>query len=179
MTKFNIGDTVYQANAGQERVWITCPECLGSGRLCVIMGDNSEVSIACVCCDRGYEGSPGRIQSYQFHGGTTEHQVTGVESKISDKGFQVRYMMGNTWLIDEEDVFATRDDAAARVALLITQHQSEEAKNLRYKEKQHKTWASNVAYWRAQIRRAKDDIARYEARLAVAPKNLKDADNNV
>ena len=69
--KFSIGDTVYQSQAGQEQMWVTCPECLGSGRLCVIVGDDSEVSIPCVCCERGYEGSSGRIQSYRFMARTT------------------------------------------------------------------------------------------------------------
>jgi len=169
MTKFNIGDTVYHASAGQENVWITCPECLGSGRLRVIMGDNSEVSIACVCCERGYEGSPGRIRSYQFLSQITEQEVTGIESRISGEGSSVRYMCGS-WSAEEKDVFATREDAAARVTTLISEHEIEEVRRLRCKEKQTKTWACNVSYWKSEIRRAKETIARCEARLAVAPK---------
>ena len=175
MTQFNIGDTVYQASAGQEPIWVTCPECLGSGRLRVIMGDDSEVSIACVCCERGYEGSPGRIQTYRFMTRTTEHTVTGVEAQQRESGLRVRYSFG-CWSSEAENVFATREAALVHAAALVAEHEVEETKRLKYKEKQHKTWASNVAYWRSQIRRAKEDIARYEARLAVAPKNCKEAD---
>lgn len=49
-------------------------------------------------------------------------------------------------------------------------------KRLKYKEKQHRTWAWNVSYWRGVIRLAKEEIIRAEARLAVAPKNPKEAD---
>lgn len=176
MTKFNIGDTVYQARAGQEQVRVTCPECLGSGRLRVILGDNSEVSIACVCCARGYEGSPGRISSYQFKGEATDHLVTGVESRMDGIVQRDRYAFGG-YSTDAENVFATREEALTRANTLVQEHEAEEAKRLKYKEKQHKTWASNVAYWRSAIRHAKQDIEQYEARLAVAPKNIKDADH--
>jgi hypothetical protein len=172
MTKFKMGDTVYQAEAGQEQVWITCPECAGSGRLRVILGDDSEVSIACVCCERGYDGSPGRIQTYKFVGRTTEHTLMGVEEHL---GRPTRYSFG-CYSTEEANLFATRGEAANRMEILVLEHQTEETKRLKYKEKQHKTWAWNVRYWRGEIRRNKEEIARYEARLAVAPKNPKEAD---
>jgi len=176
MTKFNIGDTAYVARAGQEQIWITCPECCGSGRLRVILGDESQVSIACVCCERGYEGSPGRIQTYAFVARTEEVTITGIESHTNESGVLTTYKFSGCYVEDEKNLFITRDAAIIRAATLAEKHQVEETKRLKYKEKQHKTWASNVAYWRSQIRRAKEDIVRYEARLAVAPKNLKEAD---
>ena len=175
MTKFQIGDIVYQAYAGQEQIWITCPECCGSGRLRVILGDDSEMSIPCVCCERGYEGSPGKIQTYQFLSRATEHVVTGMELRQNDEGLQVRYSFG-CYSSEASKVFATRDEALQRAEQLVIEHQAEETKRLKYKEKQHKTWAWNVSYWRRGIRKAKEEIARYEARLAVAPKNPKAAE---
>lgn len=172
MSRFHIGDTVYRAEAGQEQVWITCPECAGSGRLRVILGDGSEVSIACVCCERGYESSPGRMQTYQFTGRATEHVITGVEEQL---GRPTRYHLG-CWSVEEENLFDTRSAACTRAVTLVEEHQAEETKRLKYKEKQHKTWAWNVSYWRRCIRNAQEEIARYEARLAVAPKNVKEAD---
>jgi hypothetical protein len=167
MTKFNIGDTVYMAEAGPEQVWITCPECAGSGRLRVILGDSSEVSIACVCCERGYEGSPGRIQTYRFEGNATERRITGMEVR---QGQPTRYSFGY-YSSEETNLFATQEQAMERATTLAAEHAAEETKRLKYREKQHKTWAWNVSYWRSQIRHAKEEIARCEARLAVAPKS--------
>lgn len=174
MAKFNIGDIVYQAEANQDQVWITCPECAGSGRLRVILGDDSEVSIACVCCERGYEGSPGRIQTYEFRSRTSEDKVTGVEERLN---YLTRYYFG-CYSSEEINLFATREEALERAAVLVAEHAAEETKRLRYKEKQHKTWAWNVSYWRRGIRNAQAEIARYEARLAVAPKNTKEIDSS-
>lgn len=77
---------------------------------------------------------------------------------------------------DEKNLFATRLEALARAEQIREEHIADETKRLKYKEKQHKTWAWNVSYWRRGIRHAKEEIARYEARLAVAPKNPKEAD---
>ena len=172
MTKFNIGDTVYRARAGQEQIWITCPECLGSGRLRVILGDESEVSIACVCCERGYEGSPGKIQTYKFMGETQEGTITAIELRNGKFQYSV-----DEWSTKEEDIFTTREAAFARTASVVQEHEAEERRRLGYKEKQNRTWAWNVSYWRREIRRAKENIARFEAQLAVAPKNIKELDS--
>jgi hypothetical protein len=176
MTKFNIGDTAYVARAGQEQIWITCPECLGSGRLRVILGDDSEVSIHCECCSRGYEGSPGRMQTYAFIARTEEVTITGIESHLHDDVLRTHYKFSGCYFDDEKNLFATRLEALARAEQLREERTADETKRLKYKEKQHKTWAWNVHYWRSQIRRNREEIARYEARLAVAPKNIREAD---
>lgn len=175
MTKFNIGDTIYFARAGQETIWITCPECLGSGRLRVIMGDDTQVSIACVCCERGYEGSPGKIQTHAFRASPEQKTITGIEvSGYGDN--QITLYTCNGWSVDEKNIFATLEEAWIRAVTVVTEHEAEEKKRLGYKEKQFKTWAWNVTYLRSGIRKAKEEIARYEDRLARAPKNVKEAD---
>lgn len=179
MTKFNIGDTAYRAHVGQEQVWIMCPECLGSGRLRVILGDESEVSIACVCCKRGFEGSPGKIQSWAFKAEVEPLEVSGVESEMIDGSLQTRYKCYSCYSVDEKNLFATCEEALVRASELALEHEAEETKRLKYKERQTKTWAWNVSYWRREIKRAKEQIAMWEARLAVAPKNTKEADKVV
>jgi hypothetical protein len=176
MTKFQIGDVVYCARVGSKQVWITCPECLGSGRLRVILGDDSEVSIACVCCERGYEGSPGRIQTYQYVGEAVPYLITGVQVRGPEYIPEVTYAIGSgSCYTKEAELFQFPDEAASRAEALVAEHEAEEKRRLGYKEKQHRTWAWNVSYWRGEIRRAKEAIARCEARLAVAPKNRKES----
>lgn len=172
---FKIGDHVYRAFAGPKTIWITCPECCGSGRLRIILGDDSEVSIPCVCCERGYEGSPGKIQSYSFHADVSEFEISGVESVIEQGNLRVRYS-GGCWSIRGSDVFATPEEALRRAEQLTLEHQADEARRLRCKEKQTRTWAWNVSYWRKQIRDAEKTINRAKAKLSVAPKNPKLAD---
>lgn len=170
MTKFVIGDTAHRAHAGQERVWVVCPECFGEGRLRVILGDNSEVSIACVCCERGYEGSPGRIQSYSFVASIESVLITGMESELRDGVLRTRYKFSGCNIADETDLFLTSSCAKARARQLVVEYEMAEAIRLKQKEKQTRTWASNVSYWRGEIRRAKETIQRAEARLSMAPK---------
>lgn len=175
MTKFQIGDVVYQANAGPKSTWVICPECLGSGRLRVILGDDSEVSIACVCCENGYHGSLGKLSTYQFLAEVDTITITGVDAQTRNGQLQVRYSFGSR-SIEDSDVFATLPEAAARAEQLVKEHEAKETKRLSYKEKKHKSWAWNVSYWRGQIRDAKQTIAGAEARLAVVPKNSKQID---
>jgi hypothetical protein len=169
MTKFNIGDTAYRAHAGQEQIWITCPECLGSGRLHVIMGDDSEVSIHCVCCERGYEGSPGKIQTYKFMGEARVGIITAVEMREG----KLKYSLSG-WSEYNGNIFATREEALERSKTLVLEHDAEEIKRLGYKEKQNKTWAWNVTYHRREIREAQRRIEYHTGKLNVAPKNRKD-----
>ena len=45
--KYKIGDHVWRAGFGSTDNYVTCPDCAGTKRLRVIMGDESVVSIAC------------------------------------------------------------------------------------------------------------------------------------
>lgn len=175
MKKFDIGDIGFRATAGQTKISITCPECLGSGRLRVILGDNTEVSIACVCCEHGYEGSPGFIHTWAFKAEAEEVRITGWESDMVDGQLRTRYK-SDGWIIDKGDLFYSRTAAEARGAELVAEREAEEKKRLGYKEKQTKTWAWNVSYWRKVIRDAKGQIERATERLNAAPKDVKEAD---
>jgi hypothetical protein len=175
MKIFQIGETVWHASAGQDQTWIICPECRGRGTLGVIMGDDSVVVIACECCSRGYEGSPGKMQTYAFRGEAIPYTITGVETRQSPDGIKVRYSVGS-WSCEDTDIFGSRDEAMLRAAGMVQEHIAEETKRLKYKEKQHKTWAWHVRYYRSGIRKAKEEIARFEAKLAMVPKNHKEAD---
>ena len=174
MTQFQIGDTAYHARAGQEQVWVDCPECLTSGRLRVILGDNTEVSIPCVCCERGYEGSPGRISAWKFIARVDTVIITGVETEKVGEDIRVRYRFEGCYASDGQDIFANLTEANVRADAVAAEHAAEEHKRLGYKKKQSQTWAWNVSYWRGQIRDAKKTIERAEARLNTAPKNLKE-----
>ena len=61
----NIGDLVWIGYTKCLEKRVTCFECLGSGKLTVIMGDGSQVGIDCVACERGWMGSLGVLLGYE------------------------------------------------------------------------------------------------------------------
>lgn len=176
MSKFNIGDVVYFAHAGQERVWVVCPECLGSGRLRVILADETIASIECVCCARGAEGSPGKIQTWEFIERERATVITGMEIESCDGSVRVLYKGEGVYHAGEGDLFLTEAEAHQRATELAVTHAAEEKKRLSFKEKQTKTWAWNVAYHRRAIKEAERQIAYHAAKLNAAPKNVREAD---
>lgn len=178
MAQFQIGDTAYHARAGSRQIWITCPECLGSGRLRVILGDNSEVSIECVCCERGYEGSPGKIQTYDFVSKVEIVIIYGIESSLVNGALRTQYKFDGCYSTEQENLFLTKGEAEDRADALAAEHILEEAKRIGYKEKQHKTWAWNASYHRREIARAQKNIEHHTAKLNVAAKNAKEDKQN-
>ena len=176
--QFQIGDTAYYARAGNRQVWITCPECLGSGRLRVILGDGSEVSIECVCCDRGYEGSPGKIQTYDFVSEVDIVTIYGIESNLVNGALHTRYKFDGCYSTDQENLFLTKEEAKNRADVLAAEHAAEEKKKIGYKEKQTKTWARNASYHRQCIAKAQQQIVYHTSKLTVAAKNAKEDKQN-
>lgn len=169
---FNIGDSVFCATSGTTQIWIECPECLGSGRLRVIIGTGEEFSIGCTCCERGYEGSPGRISTYDYQAKTESHTITGIEVQQHEGKLKTTYRTYNYYL-DEANVFATKDEAIARAQQLAQEHAENEQRQLKCKEKDTRSWAWNVTYHRRCIKEAHRQIAYHTSKLHAAPHTTK------
>ena len=186
MKIFEIGDTIYVARTGRSQVARTCPECLGSGRLRVILGDESEVSIFCECCKQdGYadcwrQQSCGQQMVWEFVAKAEPIIVAGVEVKTTADETEVTYRYnwsecgGN--LCYGKDAFATKEEALARATEIKAEHEADELQRLGRKEKQHQTWARNVAYHRQCIRKAQKDLDYHAAKLNAVPNNRKELD---
>ena len=104
-----------------------------------------------------------------------DSRLMGAPKFIDVDGIRTRYRFEGCYASDGQDIFATFIEASVRADAVAAEHAAEEHKRLGYKEKQSRTWAWNVSYWRGQIRNAKKTIERAEARLNMAPKNLKEA----
>ncbi len=169
--KFTIGDQVYRATFHPlEQVWIECPECCGSGILRVILGTGEEVQIACECCKRGYEGSPGKIQIYQAIASAEPVTITGMEMR---PGETIRYYHSPNYVSDEGNLFDSGHEAQARAEEKAETHRIEEAQRIERKVKSHKKWAWHVAYHRREIKRLEQSIEYHRGALAVAGKKAK------
>ena len=77
--KYDIGQEVYHATWDTREVYVTCPDCGGTGRLRVTFHDDTQVSIECRACQSGYEPPTGRIRVYARTARATLCTITGCE----------------------------------------------------------------------------------------------------
>src|SRR5687767_13466403 len=107
---FKIGDTVFQASYGRHERWITCPDCLGSRHVRVILGDDTEVKIECGGCNPGgYEPPLGRIRQYDYSVEVKEREITGICMHGTEVKYELNNFGGSYYTGTEEDTFATRE----------------------------------------------------------------------
>lgn len=172
--QFNIGDTAYVAqHSPHTDVWVQCPECLGTRTMRVILATGDEHTIDCACCERGYEGSPGKILTWQAQANVEAVVIAGVESHMDGETLKVRYHYSPNYIVDACNVFATHDEAMVRAEELSAAHNAEQAKRVRCKEKDTRKWAWNVSYHRKEIREAHRKIEYHTAKLNAAKEHVK------
>lgn len=169
--KYNIGDIVWVASFEAREAWVTCPDCLGSKRLRVIMGDDTEVSIDCKGCEQGYLGPLGHLRVYD----RTPHAVQSCirEIKLEDDG--PKYSGASFYEKPEAEVYDNQEEAAAAAAVHAARMDKEERDRIAHKEKDTKSWAWNASYHRKAIKDAERQLAHHRAKLAVAAAKAKEA----
>lgn len=172
--KYNIGDTVWWANTRMVEQWRKCPDCCGNRFLDVILGDGSQVQIACSRCETGgwNSYSAGSIKYYEHVTDCVETTINRVE--LSDE--KSEYGVEGCYRVDERDLFANQAQAGLRVQALIEERNAEELARRFRKEKDTKTWAWNVRYHRKCIREAQRQIEYHTAKLHAAPDKYKELD---
>ena len=171
--RFQIGDQAWRATFDSTPAFVQCPDCCGSGRLRVIMGDDTEVSIDCQNCTRGYLGPQGVLQVYDRAARAELVTITGIEmdaDKITYRAQRSPY----TWLIDDADLFDDEQQAVARAQELGDQLAAEERARIANKEKDTRSWAWNASYHRKAIRAAQQKIDYHTSKLAVAALKVKE-----
>lgn len=180
--KFSVGDVVYYADAGIEKKWITCPDCMGKKYLTVILGDGTTVTIDCVTCSAGWEPPTGIVYTYEYSGGVKRSIVGGMEIK----GDKIEYLLDVCGDINgccsyrrEKEVFASPDEAKEKVAELVARHEKEERERLARKEKPARKWAWNATYHRNQIKQLTKEIEYHTAKMNAAKQHSKDGQGKV
>ena len=170
--RFNIGDKVYLAAYERKAIMVTCPDCFGSKRVRVILGDDTEISIECGgCYPGGYDPSLGYITNYEWTASAKLKTVTGVEERA---GEPTRYNFGNTCDFDGNKTFATEEEALTKANELRQAYEDEENKRLMAKTKNARSWAWNATYHRQCAERARKELAYHEdkARICAARKKV-------
>lgn len=167
--KYNIGDTVWFAHRKIVTDRVICPECFGKKILTVILGDNSKVEIDCMGCASRLENPRGYCEYYKQEITVKQIAISGFECN----GIKTRYRFDSCYIVDEEDVFDTKEATEVRAKELAEQHNKEELDRIYRKEKNHKNWAWHVYYYRNQIRSALKDIEYAEKCLHIAKQKSK------
>jgi len=167
---FDIGDNVWVARWQKAQQWTTCPHCLGKKYLEIIMGDETRVSIDCVCCTETFRSS-GKIGYWDYTPSADEVTLDGYEVK-TEKGKRITSYRSGCWGFD--NVFATKEEAMAFALAKIEQEREEDNRRLAYtKEKAEKTWAQNATYHIEAIKGFEKQIEYHKSKLAVAESHIK------
>lgn len=165
MTKFNIGDKAWLATREHKKIYVKCPDCLGTGVLTVRFADGKEVSINCATCGQGFNPPTGQVSYYQYQPTVREVTICGINSKLD----KTEYYFDVNHYMDESSFFATKEEAEAKAKELADKATLDEMNALNAKEKPTRTWAFNACYYRERIKSAERDLAIYRAKLAAVP----------
>lgn len=171
MSKFNLEDWVWYATTEYQKRRVMCPDCAGTRFLTVIMGDGAQVTIDCSLCSVGYDPPHGFVTQGYYTPAVKHSTVEGVERDRED-GF--KYRLHDCYSKPEADLFATREEAEARAAVLAQELIQQEADRIKRREKDTRTWAWNARYHRECIRRAEHDLQYHRAKLEVAKVKAKE-----
>jgi len=166
--KYQIGDRVWRAAFEGTAVYLTCPDCGGTGRLRIIFHDDTQASIECRNCQRGYNSPTGQVIAHERAPRVDLVTISGVEIEPN----QVRYKVSageHAWYIYEPDqLFDNESDARACAQDMAAKADAKERAKVLTKEKDTRTWAWNASYHRQCIKRAQHDLEYHTAKLNVA-----------
>ena len=176
--KFKLGDVVFMASYERHETSIVCPDCLGSAKVRVILGDGTELKIECGGCDPGgYQPSTGRIRQYDYATKITKRVITGINLTDKDVEYRLDGEAGHCYIGYQNSdyrVFATEEDAKKEGEALRVKHESEENKTLLAKTKNHRTWSWNMHYHRQQITRLEREIEFHREKVEICKSHGKE-----
>ncbi len=169
--KYEIGQEVWRATCNREETSVECPDCGGTGRIRVTFHDDTTVSIDCQRCALGYEPPTGRIAVYDRVAKAERVTITGIDVR---SGEEPEYRTNVSYIIDENRLFETREEALACAEKLAEEWDREEREKIAKKEKDTRSWAWNASYHRNCIKRAEREIEHHTAKLNVASLKAKE-----
>ena len=167
--KHKIGDNVWRAFAGRTEEYVTCPDCAGTGRIRLIMADETHVAIPCGNCASGYEPPTGRVVTYIFKAEVSHVVIGGIRQEIDGEiEYHCRAPSGGYWAMKEDEIFIKEANAIRRAQELQDKHNAEEAKRFKGKHDGARSWAWNASYRRKEKKKAEKDLAYHSAKLTMA-----------
>jgi hypothetical protein len=169
--KYQVGQQVWRASWEGTETSIPCPDCGGTGRIRVTFHDETQVSIGCQYCARGYDPPTGRVRVHDRRPTAVLETITGAEIE----GGKTEWRTNRTYRAPESDLFDNEAECLAAAAVKAAQHDREERDQINNKEKDTRTWAWNASYHRKCIKDAQKQIDYHSRKLAVASIKAKEA----
>lgn len=167
-----IGEMVWTARLKHREFHETCPDCLGTKAVTLLLENGDRHSLDCgTCYPGGYEKSRGYVVRTQYHPAAEQREIIRVDASLerTNYGFY-------DWSCDE--VFDTEDEAIAAAEKLRAEKEEDDHKRFAWKkEDSRRTWWWSCGYYRQQIKRAKQELAYAEARLNVAKIKAKEPES--
>lgn len=163
--KFKVGDKVWAATCGIKDISVPCPVCYGKLKISVILGNGDTHSIDCdFCGGRSYEGAKGYCIQNEWFAAPEQFLITGMD--IDDKITYKSRISNCSWRnFEEEDVFATKEEAEIRCQELVKQKNESEQKHFESKEKADKTYSWHVGYHKREVKRLQEQLAYHLAKI--------------
>lgn len=176
MKFFEIGQTVFMVEFGRKATYVTCPDCLGSKHVLVILGDKTEVTIECGACDPGgYEPSRRTIKQYSYESGYRTHKITGIKVSTSGVEYELdRHGDGSYYTGKQDNVFATKEEVLAAAEAQKIEQEDFENKTLMSKTKNKRSWKWNATYHRACIKRLEGELAYHKTKVSICSAKAKE-----
>lgn len=124
-TKYGIGDVVFHAGTTQERKQHPCPDCMGSRQWTAVSPAGTEYTFRCPRCAANYQSNDALNLNYTSYVPYVVARTIGSVQYNSHPGSYdhgARYMcaesgIGSGSVYNEDDLFATHDEAMAAATL--------------------------------------------------------------
>jgi len=174
--RFKIGDRAFKANYGRHEKMVTCPDCLGSTKVRVILGDGTELAIDCGGCDPGgYRGSTGAVKQYDYSTEARPYTVTSVKVSMDGVEYELNHFGGGVyWTAKDGELFATVEEAMADGERQRAEREADENKRLMAKTKDAKSWAWNATYHRKCIKDHEKQIEYHKTKVQICAAKAKE-----
>lgn len=175
---YQIGSTWWQPVVSPTRVEVPCPVCCGKLAVTLILGDGTEVGIACDACGKGHSSPQGTVSGYVREAGALE--VTILRTMRYDVVHDER---GEAWWIevaspgrqnfqvDFASLRPTREEALEHSRIAMEKMDEDERAQRAGLKKRDRldNYAWNAYYHKKQIEELERSLAWHKAKLTAAP----------
>lgn len=165
---FALGVQVWWTGYGGRETWIKCPECCGTKKVTLTLGNGEQYALDCRACSVGYDPPLGVIKKQERSYQPTPYTPRRVV-EVSDRHttYSEAPPDANAYsVVGAEDLYATKEECLVACAEKDKEFYSDEElriKNLLVSARGDMAWS--VHYWRRQVSGLRKDLAAAEKRL--------------
>jgi hypothetical protein len=173
---FELGELLWKASYGSHGTTITCPECVGTREVTVIMGNGERYKLDCRACATGYDAPTGKVTVFK-------------SESVPEPFIPRRYgHSGESWWYSESEpdancysytevqhLFRTKEECLADcTARNLETDKENEKRALAQLASKRRDLAWSVHYWRSERKRHMDNVERIDRQLrAIADREKK------